>query len=233
MVATFLSAEYIELESTDGRKVNVTILSVGNSDIRVERNDGYQFTIENSLLSKASLELIRPLRIKNEIERTRYFRIGFSRKRTDKSSETFDFHGLDIAKYQKNISIQKSDSLDIDGLELRYVILITRDASERLPAYILGTEKIQNSVNHSELEFGSPVYSLRRMYVLPNHWWDRNKKEYEDEEKGTWARLYYNDILIYEESYPNRLSEKHNWDEIVKVTRNPFSIMEESEVTPF
>lgn len=213
---TFVHAEFTEIESSDGRKINVKILSVGDSDIRVERKDGHKFTIENALLSKASLELIRPLRIKNEIEGTRDFSMGFSEKRTEKSVETFDFHGLDIAKYQKKISIRKPDSLDINGLELRFMILFSRDASEELPAYILGTEKIKNSVNHSEIEFESPVYSLRRMYVLPNHWWDRSKKEYEDEEIGTWARLYYNDMLIYEKCSPKRLSKEHDWDEIVK-----------------
>ena len=223
-VTSCLNAEYIKLESEDGRKINVKILSIEDSSIRVERKDGHEFTIENALLSKASLDLIRPLRIKNEIAGSRSFDIGFSEKRTDKSSETFDFHGLDITKYQKKITIRKPDTLDIDGLELRYVILFTRDASKELPAYILGTEQIKNSISHSKLEYESPVYALRRMYVLPNHWWDRNKKEYEDEEEGTWARLYYNNMLIYEECSPKRLSEKHDWDEIVKVTRDPFSI---------
>ena len=117
----------------------------------------------------------------------------------------------------------------LDGVILKYIIFINIDETGSSESRITGSMTIQESEGVSKLTYKTSAYSLRRMYLLPNHWWDRSESEYEDKEEGNWVRIYLDNELLYEESSPKKLLNEMKWNKVKNVSSDTFATPDNSD----
>ena len=224
-----VGADYIKLTSRDGRSIEAEIIDIKDSSVEVERRDGFKFEIIYNQLSDESIKILDSLKREFLIQEAQEIDIGFASKRTDRTDKKFDFHGLEVSTYQNRITIRKPRNLDLDGVILKYIIFINIDETGSSESRITGSMTIQESEGVSKLTYKTSAYSLRRMYQLPNHWWDRSESEYEDKEEGIWVRLYLDNELLYEESSPKKLLNEMKWNKVKNVSSDTFATPDNSD----
>jgi len=211
-------AQYREFTDKSGRTMRAKPVNVVGAQVRIEREDGHEFTVPVMVFSEEDQKYLQKWMLTFLAEHDRLLSVNAKGDGTKKMSRDSGSIEYDYWKGFYKITIENESDIALDGLKVDYRYFIFDDAvaadrrSDGDTKKIAGTAPIPMLGARAKIELETVRTDMTASKLAPG-WYYTNGGDDSSKDKldGIWIKIYRDDLLLEEYSDPTNLREKQKW----------------------
>lgn len=212
-------AAFREFTNKEGQTMMARPVNVVGEQVRIQRQDGAEFTVPVDIFSKKDQDFLRNWSVQFLASNGRLLELG-ARSATGNRRKTEPGVGFIAYEYEGfyRITLKNTSDIELTELKVDYRFFVFQNTvganrrSEGRDIRISGSEIIEAFSPRAELTLETRKADMRDTELKPGYYWaDGGRAKSSDSLKGIWIRVYHNDKLVAEFANPTAIPEREDW----------------------